>query len=302
MAYMKEFREVAVPLLREVLQNRSLPARLNATRVLHRFAQDGHEEVADELIKVLENKDEHDAVKHWAVLGLGEIFAYRTHKNLPVVQRGALAVLQFADARTKFDKAVVEQMTEPERDGIRYVRRAAIRALGNLRRPMIVDDAKAGARDGPTAELLVRILANGGADVSPTASLSEREEAAYALCKMQHRACPTYQPDYAAHQVVRLIAVLGAEAGRDDERARERWKYMASHLQEGLELLVADVDKTPNAAYVKKLAEESRRVLENLYDKDKSTGAISTLNEYVNTNPPKSTGVFGAPPAPKGQP
>jgi hypothetical protein len=297
--YLAEMRSYATHYLREVLQNRLLIARLNAAIVLHRLAQYGQEDVLDELLMILEHPEEHLAVKHWAIKGIGELLSQasaKPPKDPKRMERAALAVFRWLDDATRMPVSLVEEMSEAERDGIRFIRREAIRALAAYRRPAISEDAKTGRREGPVAALLVRIMANEENNVVPSASLVERKEAAEALCQLQAKHTPSYQHDYAAFQVARLIAVLGAEADRDAARSTQRWKAFAAQLKNAFDTLAEDARNTPHAGYVNRLSARVLPVLEYLFDESKSAGSVSELNEYLAGNPPKSAEVYGPPP------
>jgi hypothetical protein len=296
--YMVEFRQAASGFLREVLKNRLLVARLNAAIVLERFTDYGQEEVADDLLAILDNPNENDAVKVWAIKGLGKLLAnaaVKAPKDPKRIERCALAAYAWLDTRTKTPPALVAELSEPEKDGIRFVRKAAIRALAEYRRPMIVDDPKANRREGPVAGLLLRIMNNEENSVSPDASWSEREEAAVGLCHLQSKQSTTYQPDFVAYQVSRFIAALGAEANRDASRNTQRWQFFAAQLKAGTDALTADLKGNPSAAYLSKLMAGVNPVLENLYDDKKSQTAVGDLNESLNALPPKGTDVYNPP-------
>lgn len=296
--YLNEMRGYATHYLREVLGNRLLIARLNAAIVLHRFAQYGQEEVADEFLWILENPNEHDAIKHWAVKGIGELFnQVKNPKDPKRMDRCALAVYSWLENKTKLPPTLVAELSEPEQDAVRYLRREAIRVLAAYRRPVIVEDAKANVREGPVAALLVRIMNNAEGTISPSASLTERKEAAEALCNLQHKRSETYQPDYVVYQVARFIAVLGAEADRDRSRTAQRWKAFAAHLKVAWDNLGDDLKNTPHAQYIKRLEGRVNPVLEYIFDESKSANSVPELNEFLANNPPKSNDVFGQPPA-----
>ena len=298
--YLAEMRGYATEYLREVLKNRLLIARLNAAIVFHRLAEYGQEEILDDLIAIIENPNEHDAVKHWAIKSVNELFTANAGKKPKDPQRmdnAALAVYRWLDEHTRTPPTLLAELSEPEKDGIRYIRREAIRTLGNYRKPVIIDDPKAGRREGPTAELLLRIMNNQENSVLPEASLTERKEAAEALCYLQGKNAPNYQQDYVAFQVGRFIALLGAEASRDPSRTNQRWKAFADHLKAATDALSADVGKnSPHSAYVGKILDRIQPVLENLFDDRLATTAVGDLNEHLNTSPPKSTELFGKPP------
>jgi hypothetical protein len=300
--YMVELRAAASPYLREVLKNRLLVARLNAAIVLYRFAEFGQEDTVDDFLVILDNPNEHDAVKHWAIKGLGELFAAaaaKAPKDPKRMERAALAVYKWLDDHTKTPPAVMADLSPPEQDGIRFVRKEAIHALGNYRRPLIVNDEKNNRREGPVAELLLKLMNNEENALAPAANLPEQKEAAVALLYLQSKGTPTYQPDFVAYQVARFIALLGAEASRDPNRMTQRWQAYAAHLRSGGEAFTAD---TKGNAYVAKIVDRCGPVLENLYDGSKFTTAVGDLNETLNNSQPKVAAVFADPAAKKPTP
>lgn len=292
--YLDEFRPIAAEYLKEVLNNRLLVARLNAAIVLHRFAQYDEEEVAEDLLTILENPAEHDAVKLWALKGMGELFTQsidQSAKNPERLERCALAVYAWLEKRIQIPASQVAELSEPEQDGIRYIRRQAIRTLGSYRRPMIIDDGLRKSQEGPAASLLLQIMNNQG--VTPEASWSEREAAAVALCHLQCKRSPAYQPAFVVQQIGRFVANLGVEASNDRSRSSQRWQFYAADLKAATDTLAEDLGKaTPAAAYLSRLMVRVNPVLDNLYDETRHPSAVADLNQAVNTMPSVGQGVF----------
>jgi len=302
----EQIRPMAITHVQKVMELNSLIARLNALRILHRFAelnfeQKGNEEVADVFTQAIENPHEHDAVRLWAFKGLQALFASQTNptdavkvKDAGRMNRAALAICNWLDARCKMDQGVVEQMSPEERDGISYVRRWAIRALAASRRPLVKDDK--GVREGPVAQLLLHLISTEETNLpSPRATWPEAVDAAAAICQLQPKLSPSYQPDFVAHQLARFVAHLGAQANQDPTRQKEVWREFAYQLRTALEPWAADVPADRGGSYVKTAAAQIDKVIENLFDNTKNPQAAQELFAWVNANPPKAKSVYNPP-------
>src|SRR5262249_46565825 len=136
---MEEVRPLCVKLLRQVLENQNPIARLSAVRVLCHFASFGQEDVAPELLAMLEkadgtpNKDELDAVKYHAILGLGKLFEltkekklFKDDKGIKMYRRCATGVLNWLVDDTKHNPEKLKLLADDERLAINFRRRAAI--------------------------------------------------------------------------------------------------------------------------------------------------------------------------------
>jgi hypothetical protein len=192
-------------------------------------------------------------------------------------------------------------MSSAERNGIRYVRRDAVRSLAAARRAWAVEkmDGNQIRRDGPIAQLLLDIMVAEEGKISPEPSWEERVEAAYALCQVEIRPGTNYRPDYVVQHMGRFVAALGSAANDDASRGQERWKYFATHLRAGSDTLKATADKTPAnvlpadvTGYVKRALGQIDSVFNNLYDVDKEPQAAQNLNNWVNGNPAKSQQLY----------
>jgi hypothetical protein len=285
MDYLNTLRPIVVAHAQRVLETNEIIARLNAMRVLHRLAEFGLEAgVGEAFARHIENPAEHDAVRLWAFHGIAAL----NIKDPARAELCLLATCKWLEARTKMEPAAVSQMSEEERDGVSYVRRAAIRALGNSRRPIAKDTKD--AREGPIAQLLVKLVATEeGSLASPPPTWMEGVEAAYAICQLNPKLSPSYQADYAVHQVARFVAALGSAAAEDATRERQRWRYFGYHLHTGTELL----DKSNE--HVRKAIEKMAPVFENLQDNTKNLQSSQELFRWVNATAPKGTAVYNPP-------
>lgn len=286
----------ALPKLQQLLRNKQLIVRVNAVRVLERFAEWGRDEVAETLVGILQNPKEHDAVRFWAIESLGHLlkdsaaagnFGERD-QNGARYRAAGMAIYSWLDAASSLPDDKVSQLTQEEQDAISYVRRHAAAALGGTLRPRLVDAPPGGGPpQGPVAELLVKIMDN---NVSPPARLNERVEAARQLCRLQPRYSPAYQPDFVVQRLGAFYAALGAEAASN---RNQRWRWYASQLKQGLDelegLLAAG---TPGQVYLGKAKGRMGSVLEFLDDAGKNPQAPQDLFNWLNQNPAPSKAAF----------
>lgn len=302
-----EYLSVLAPILtthvEKVLDNRMIIARLNAVRYLDRLAEHGHDGGADLCVKVINRPIENDAVRYMAMRSLAKIFAkYEpTRQDNPVYkgkegparfEAATLAICKWLEDRMAVPAERVSQMDEEEKDGASAVRRAAIEALGAARRPLIVDEQSGAKRRlGPVAELLVRIMEN--QNVSPPAAMPERVDACLALMRLNPRYSPSYQPDFAAFQVARFLAQMGAEAATDTARDQQRWRHYAIQIKEALNLVQASAQgASPAAKYVLKVIAQLGPVLANLDDASENRQAPQELNRWLGENQPAAKTVY----------
>lgn len=297
--YVKAMVVEALPQLRLLLKNKQLIVRVNAARILERFAEWGQVSVVDTLVGIINNPKEHDAVRFWAIDALGHLlkeFAAdgkfgEKDPNGAKYQQAALAVYNWLAAHAAMPVEKVSQMTPEEKDAISYIRRHAMTALGNTHRPRIVDPSTGGSAQGPTAELLVKILDN--KEIAPPARLNERVEAAVQLTRLSPKYSPAYQPDFVVYRLASFVSTLGSEAAADTSRNKERWKYFAVALSDA----AAEMEKqapanSPAGQYIAKLKSRNFGVLEFLYDASKSSQAPTDLFNWLGANPPASKSVF----------
>jgi hypothetical protein len=301
-------RPLAIGHVEKVMELNPPIARINALRILDRLAElsfDGkaNEEVADVFIRTIENPHEHDAVRVWAFHGLASLFNSINNppdgvaikiKDPKRFDRALIAVCTWLDARSKMDAGLVSQMSEPEKNAISFVRRGAIRALANARRPLVKDEKN--AREGPVAQLLVKLIATEDAQLaSPAPTWGEGVEAVLALCKLQSKLSPSYQPDYAAHQIAKFIAALGSQANDDVTRENPNWRSFGWQLRAVTDAWATEAPPERGGNYVKTAKDQINNALENLMDPAKNRQAAQELFNWANANAPKATAVYNPP-------
>jgi hypothetical protein len=287
--YVKEFSKEMIKCLREVLSRNAKPVvRVNAARMLASIGEAGQEEVADTLIDIIQNPRESDAVKLWAFRGLRELFESSKTEEPAVkdAKRESRALMALADYINRKPEALPSEADQLE--ALRFVRREAVRALGQSRYPIV---PKADKPEGRTAWLLLRVARKDG--LTPEPSIAEQVEGAIGACQLRPK---DVQLDYVAHNVgataVDLVKEYSrAKAGTAD--AGIPWKLYAARLHQALEQLRtrAKEGQAPGVAeYVDKLVRQAQEPLRAVWDgKDANP---TPLDDWLRANPPKSTAVY----------
>src|SRR5262249_16616440 len=124
-----------------------------------------------------------------------------------------------------------------EVEAFRYLRREAIRALGQSRLPAVVQKKEVVAQ--PALELL-RVMTK--EDIKPDPTLSEQFEAALGLCRMQSKNYKDYQPDYVAQHVGYFLNEFITRYNDDRTKTvrSEAWRVQAVRMQQALEEMQTD--------------------------------------------------------------
>lgn len=308
--YAAELATVSVPLFMKVLQDPRPIVRINAMRMAYLFAERGIGEIHPVLMYAFEQYPIDAAAvfqveRYWAIRGLGELFhATVTNRDpkrvvLPpeVTVKAASSIYQWLRWAYHIDPAQVKRWNLEETDGLRYLRRQAVRSLGLLRRP-VVNPADAQDRQR-IAELWWQIMKDeGSAKLSPAPSWSERVEAAVALLGIPPEPKGPYQADFAYHEVGRFVIDLVTAANADPE-GREAWQHHAAYLRARL----VEVQQHPayaKADYAKKIIPLMMKPLDEL--SRMRTGEAprriepKDLEKFLDTTPPKATELFKPPP------
>lgn len=259
----------------KVLQTDLLVNRVNGARLLARMALSGQDDVTDFLIRVLEDREQIDAVKFYVVRGLRDVFTQprRARGNEDRAIRALTGFLV-----SKFQQP--DDLPKLEADGVRYVRREAIRALGATQAPALKKDKNA------TALVLLRVVAEDG--VKPAPSLSERVEAAVAVSNLKVRAFPDYQPDYAAYHIGRFLLDFAQQAERDRNSSTKTypWHGEAARLRAALDQLRAN--QTDSEDVNRNVAEMVRRATRLLNDIESNNAANEAdLRDWLTNKPAK---------------
>jgi len=302
--YMAAFTDAYITPINDALGHAEAIVRVNAARILARIAESGQEKAAGEMLKVLNDKKQLDAVKNWIFHGLEGLFNasywwvaipgnerpnHRAFKNEALEDQCIQALVEFILRKPTISASASEEETR----ALQYVRRAAIRALAVTRLPAIMN--KKEFVGTPTALVLTRVVANDG--LTPPASLSERVEAALGLCHLQTNLADGYQPDYAAHAVGVFLVDLGkafngSRSVKPGDIKPYPWRLWGGYLLLALKGWSEANPKTANASneYIEKLADKYKSTLLTI---EKQQGQIDTneLRTWLGT-PPPSTSLF----------
>jgi hypothetical protein len=251
----KIFHAALLARLREVLPNPRPIASVNAALLLAYMAGQGQEEVVDALAEALNDKDMNGGTKFWAARGLHNFYnlALASEEDQKVRFKDKEREARSIKALLAAMNARLPESPPPnveEIEGIRYLRRELIRALGASRYPAVTDAS--GASQGKTAYALARVLRNDGYD--PTPRLDELVEAAIGLARLNvspdpnYKAANEYQLDVAAYHFGRFVLDLarlhqGRKAAEADAPAtRQAWKTFGARLGAALGSLSAEAN------------------------------------------------------------
>jgi hypothetical protein len=285
---------------REVMLTARPIAAVNAARMLARLAKAGSEEAGDACLdavkdenKLLEPKARLGA-QYWALQGLGSLLG-RWAEAPPAEGQPAAArkeretnyLLALAQtAQRKLTDGPVPPAPD-EVEGAQVFRREAVRALAQYRLPAVADEK--GNVKVPTALVLLRVVNDD--NLSPKARIDEQIEAAIGVARVQAKALPAYQPDYAAQQIGYLVVKMGREARPlTKDPNKFAWKVYAARLADAIEVMRSEAKGSPDkagAAYVDKMAGLALRVLKDIETAQTIAGNHnSDLNLWLADNPP----------------
>jgi hypothetical protein len=234
--FMREFGKAMTDAIKEVFGNERAIARVNAGIILAKLGETGIDDFAEAMCEAIEHKDYDDAVKHYAMKGLANLFEAKAKADDRRMEeareaRCIKALIGFIQRKPASDPS-----TRPsdEVDALSFVRREAIRALGQTRVPAI---GKARQIEAVPSFELLRIVSNTG-EWQPPLSLVDRAEAVIALAQMQRKNWSErsdYQPEYAAYHIGKFIVEFAA--AYDNERGKTStmdWKYLAYRMAQAL--------------------------------------------------------------------
>jgi hypothetical protein len=258
----------------------------------------------DELVRIIDHPGENDGVRLHAFQGLEQIFGL-THTNDPRgkglfqgksgperLQKALTSTLAWLEANVTIPESKLQYLSPRHQAAVRYVRRAAIGALGAARRPLLVDNRQDGKQTGHVAELFCRILSGNGA-ISPPTDPREQLETALALCKLRAAQSPSYQPDFAAMAIAKFLVEYGSIANNDKERKRYPWQTNAEFLRRELDGFANQPGLSSSASgYIKSMVTAARPLLEYFDDSSKNPTAVQGLSGWLGEHPSPSRSVY----------
>ncbi len=234
--------------------NPDILLRVNAARQVSILGRTGQDVVARTAIDIIKNPIEHDGVKLYAIEALGHVFAV-PHPEKEGESNFADKNLEVEAVKTLIDFIAREVKIEPsasqeEIDAYRYLRREAVRALGQVRKPIFRDRDNNQVLANPAIWLLR--VANGDQRLKPPPGLSERAEAlsAYLFLKGDKFQNMDYAAGFVATAIRDLVLEFmhperqtlekprGDDTKLPDRPPHERdyhpWRLTANRIQVGL--------------------------------------------------------------------
>jgi hypothetical protein len=253
---------------------------VNLTRVLSLLASNsGNEETADSLVKVITEPTLIDGARYYACQGLKGLMAHTAKKGLPTIKDATrrtevvTALIAFIERKMPYTPNTPE-----ESEGLRVLRREAIRALAESRVAQIPGQA-----NGHAALTLAKVVGK-DKSLAPEPRIDERVEAAIGLCRL-----PADPKDLQAGYLGYLIGELIKDFGRGYQLPPERkypQKIYAARLLDALSGMAATHDDPT----VKTVANLGAVILT---DMERNTQPKpDQLGDWLKANPPAQRAVY----------
>jgi len=259
-------------------------AIVNAALMLPPIAKLKQEEIAKLLVELLKDKNQHDAVKLYAVKALAEFSPLHiatvnsSKKEMEQLDREKDRLNAILDFMKRTDPLPKD---EGEREAIRYLRREAVTTLATMGVPALSALKKDGEVKGPVAYELLKVLVKGKDAYDPPPLLSERVEAALGLCQLKDPLGDLdYDPSLAVCAVGLCFYDFAKEysedyvnfVGRKDFKnpAKESkisnlpWRIQSERFKQALSDLVANTKGTPAQANAAKLYSEASKMTDTM--------------------------------------
>jgi len=298
-AYLRDFHEQLVKCLKRVVNNDKPIAQINAARCLAHLAEWGQEEIGDALAEIVKDDGYNDAVKLHALQGLKILFSLENpdlpkrsiFKDAGREAKCILAILEFLQRKSPLsDTAPAE-----DQEGLRYVRREAIRALGQTRYPAVIN-AKTKEIEGQTAYWLLKVVRKDG--LKPEPNLSEQVEAAVGVCQLQPALIDKYNVDFTAYHVGQFIKefvrTYKADAPVPWRTYGARLGAAISDLKTMATLLTDTRRRQPQGNNVSAFADNSVRMLALIEKKGPVGGdLLNSLSNWLQTYKGSATAYEG---------
>jgi hypothetical protein len=294
-------------------------AHVNAAMLLADFGKTKNLEARDYLVGLVKNPKSHNLIKLFAVKGLAEYFPAR--EFLPLLEKNKKPLadqfirdVEQIDLLVKFieqDWKLPEKANPGELEGIRYVRREAIKSLALAEVPA-AEVSKEAAPSGIAVVTLMRVCTD---ELTPPPSLTEKLEAALGLCKVKKSPTSTYNPDIGVYLVAKVLHEFVSAYQKDwnefrtskERQPATTWRLHAKRIDASLDTLVNNtrVAVAKEDADAGKRAQELQLIANNaLLGPMKTHGSlggveIDRLGQFVNRIKPKEAIVFrNLPPMP----
>lgn len=308
LAFGKEMGAALVAELEPALNHSKIVVRVNAARMLSIVGELGYDKAAEPALKILAKPDESEAVKHWALRTLGNLFAiepdsankdvtvFTITKNRELENKCVVALEKYITTARD-----VSNLSAGEVAGLTMVRREAVKALGHVRTPRLKYQGEILARPALT---LLRVANKDG--IVPEPDLQERVEAVIGFCQLfpviRTNADRQVQCDFAADALGRAILdiveakILGGGFGRESD-IRIKWKVTGHEIEYALFTWQKNVDDMGLNGTVPAAKDLYKQAKADLLDWLKAGDPSIQPNtvgfrQWLQNNPPKSKVLF----------
>jgi hypothetical protein len=251
--------------------------RVNAARLLDRLADlAAREELADLAVKTLGDEQQVDGARYYAASALKHLLAKLNQQKPAGIQkperRDAVVVglVKFVERKLPFTPT-----TPVEEDGLRFIRREAVRALASVGVPLAGTEGH--------AALTLALVAGKDKGLALAPRLDESVEAAIGLARMKPDAKAEFQPGYAAYIVGSAVRDMVRDYKPTNKR--EPWKLHAARLHDALKAMAESYPKDPS---VKSVLSASGAALTAI-EAGREAVNIDPLKEWLNTPPPQQS-------------
>lgn len=305
---LREFADhIGPPFVRElepiVLKNSKEIVRINAAHMLALVGATGYDKSAELMVKVIEAPEEIEAVKYWALTGLGNLLAYvedplSLDKSPFKRQNRALEhkVIQTLISYIMKPREVPPEMPPDQVAAIPFVRAKAVEALGHARAHTVRFEGNVLARPG--LALLKVACADG---LRPPPSLDERVEALAGFCQLfpvVRSADRDLQIDYAVPHFGQALLDLATLRIKYPNDQTIPWKADAERLTLLLETWKNNVEgmKFPDAALARELYDRAASDVLNPIKQGTSPNAPA-FQQWLQSLKPKAVSLYTTDPA-----
>lgn len=240
--FVEEYGKKLIGLLTDLsLRSGKQLVRVNAARMASEVGRMGYDGTAELCLQILEKPDESDGVKLWALHALHNLFAIapdtiveaktvfqkKDDGVLPPLERKSIQALINFIGRTVPMPADIEPA---QVEAYRYVRREAIRALGQVRVQTVKNLGQAESRPA------FALLKAARRDIpAPVPNVSEMFEAVIGFCHLLPDRDRDLQLDYAAHHIgIAVYEIVDYRVNNLTDQSIP-WKATASRLRDALD-------------------------------------------------------------------
>jgi len=318
LAFARELGPHLVKELEPVVTSNKTLVRLNAARLLAFVGMTGYEGAASLALQILNDPNQPEGVKNYALETLTNLFTFvpdSANADVSVFDQGATGEAKAKNRalRNRCIQSLCDYVTksrdvagrsEEEIAAVKYVRREAVRALGQVRTHRL--------RDGQPPQVLARpglvLLKVANRDgINPDPDVKEQAEAVLGFLNLfpviRAGADRDVQCDYAADAVGRAIVNVVNHKVEHPENIQIPWRVFAERLAAGLDAWQNHVNgmRLDGAAAARQLAEQVKTsVVEPLRANQPGTlPDTNALRTWLQANKAKAETLYKDEPAAK---